>query len=471
MIPLVAIPELVQHYAPFFREVFSADAYVAFQRYISGLVVSENKTVEGINRLCVYESRNQSSLNRFLTVSPYELATLERQRLALLASLPGTQLKRTGVLSVDDTLLTHYGEHFEKIAYLYDHTQNTHAWAHNLVSVHYSDNQTDYPAAYQLWEPADVAALETGLRDAGIALRASKTRLKDTDPKKWRQYLMGVWRRRQAQYPEIAALYHTKLQIAQQLLTAWVAAHPEPQLPVTFDNWYTQPGFCEYLDQTLHVAYVGTLAPSDTLTLKTGPATLKEFAARLVAEHEMAVQRQQPPVFKKIKIPYKGQSETYYSYCATHRVDLLGKQRVVINYRHADLSDTPVFLVSNRRYWQAPGITRIRRHRWPIEVYYEEGKAEGLDQYQIRDFAAVQRHVAFVAVVYSLLRAAQQDTTLRNKLQRKLKLVLEGSVPFWRRATQAHSLWNLALFIQAGLTQGHSLHAVLAPLLQAVLAS
>src|SRR5712692_3904268 len=120
MFPLVACPELVQHYAPFFKSVFSAEAFIEFERYISGLIVSENKTVDGINRLGVFESRNQSSLNRLLTESPFALAELNQARLKLLDSLPGTQVKRNGVLSVDDTLLIHYGEHFEQIAYLLD---------------------------------------------------------------------------------------------------------------------------------------------------------------------------------------------------------------------------------------------------------------------------------------------------------------------------------------------------------------
>ena len=58
--------------------------------------------------------------------------------------------------------------------------------------------------------------------------------------------------------------------------------------------------------------------------------------------------------------------------------------------------------------------------------------------------------------MYSLLRAAQHDPALQHKLQRQLELDLEGSVAFWRRATQAQSLWSLALFISAGLTQGQT---------------
>ena len=66
MIPLVEVPEIVRHYAPDFESLFSPEAFQHFQRYISGLIISENKTVEGINRVFVIETRNQSSLNRFL---------------------------------------------------------------------------------------------------------------------------------------------------------------------------------------------------------------------------------------------------------------------------------------------------------------------------------------------------------------------------------------------------------------------
>ena len=51
MLPLVEIPDIVHHYAPWFASVFSPKALQQFQRYISGLIVSENKTVEDINRL------------------------------------------------------------------------------------------------------------------------------------------------------------------------------------------------------------------------------------------------------------------------------------------------------------------------------------------------------------------------------------------------------------------------------------
>jgi len=468
MFPVIEFPDVVEHYAPYFEDVFSDEAYIEFKRYISGLIVAENKTVEGINRLMIVESRNQSSLNRMLTESPYSLTEVDDARLEMLMSLRGTQMKPRGVFSIDDTLLTHFGQKFEQIANLYDHVTDTYVWAHNLVTLHYSDDETDYPTLFELWKPIDVVKLEEGMRAAGVPIKASKEALKESAPAKWRSYLRGVWTRRRKSYPQIQELYATKLDIAQTLLRQWVDVYPEMKLPVTFDSWYTQPDFCSFLDKTLDLPYVGTLETGDVVVLKNGEQTVGEFAARLKREHLKAVKEGRRPVFESITIIYKGKREYYYSYCKTHRIRNYGRQRLVINYRQADLKDNPTYFISNRLRWHARGITRIRRHRWPVEVYHEEGKAEGLDQYQLRSFSAIQRHIALVAVVYCMLRTAQYDSCLHKQLQRQLKIKLKGHPAAWRRAAQAQSLWALGLFISAGLTQGQSLDALMAPLVSAV---
>ena len=469
MIPLVEIPVLVRHFAPYFESVFSAESFTQFQRYISGLVLSENKTVDGINRIFVTDTRNQSSLNRWLNTSPFSVEALDRARLALLGGLPGTSLKSKGVLSIDDTLLIHYGQHFDKIAKLFDHVSRSYVWAHNLVNLHYSDDRTDYPISFQLWEPAEVEVLEVGLKEAGIRLRDSKYALKESDRRKWRSYLLGVWSRHQKK-EAVERIYQSKLIIAQYLLRQFFDDNPSQKrsLPVTFDSWYTQPPFCRFLDETLHVAYVGTLCGDEMLQLAQGSQRMDAFAEHLQEEHHQNVKEGKKKVFRKNTISYKGEKETYYSYCQTHRLENFGKQRVVINHRQEDLSDTATYYMSNRRKWTAKGITRIRRHRWPVEVYYEEGKADGLDQYQVRDFEAIGKHIALVAVTYSILRAAQHDTALLHQLHRDIQITLDGSAGAGRRNTQAHALWALAGLIQTGLTQGQTLKQVMQPILATV---
>ena len=468
MFPIIEIPEIVQHYAHHFSPIFSTEAWIQFQRYVSGLIVSENKTVEGINRLIVYENRNQSSLNRLLTTDKFSEQMLNQHRLELLQSMTGTQFKEKGVLSLDDTHLIHYGSHFDEIAYLWDPVEKRYAPSHNLVTLHYSDDQTDYPVNYQLWKPANLQKIEDGLMAIGIPLKEAKFELKKSDPKKWRNYLLGVWRRNQNK-PEVADLYASKLAIARQQVTQFCEAYPDIKLPVTFDSWYTQPAFCRYLDQVLKVPYVGTLKPDHEFQFNSGRETVDSFVKRLKQEHLDALAQDQTPLFRKITIRYKGEKEVYYTYCRTLRVHNFGKHRVVINFSRADLSDTPRIFISNRLHWQAAGITRIRRHRWPVEVYHQEGKAEGLDQYQVRDFQAISKHIGLVAVTYSLLRAASHDLDLQQKLQRQLKYDFDDSRPTsLRRVTQAQALWTLASLIATKVSLGQSLEEVLSPLLASI---
>jgi len=440
-------------------------ALVQFQRYVIGLIVSENKTVEGINRLYVSDVRNQSSLNRLLCASPFCIESLNRARLDLLWSLPGTMIKPKGVLSVDDTLLTHYGHHFEKIAKLYDPVTQSYVWAHNLVNLHYSDDKTDYPISFKLWEPAEVDPLEEGLIAAGIKIRESKYALKDSNPTQWRIYLMYLWRRHQKK-EAVQKIYQSKLLMAQDLIASFVHAHPGYHLPVTFDTWYTQPAFCKFLHEELDVPYVGTLKEGDKVRLATaGEITLAAFDKRLREEHQQAVGEGGKPIFCKKTIPYKGNKEVYYSYCNTHRIPNFGKQRLVINHKAEDLSDNAMFFISNKMNWRAGGITRIRRHRWPVEVYHEEGKEDGLDQYQVRHFEAIGKHIALVAVVYSIWRAAHHDATLQDELRQNIRQMAGGSAGSWRRNTRAHALWSLADVIATGLSNGLSLKKLMKPIL------
>jgi hypothetical protein len=160
------------------------------------------------------------------------------------------------VLSIDDTLLSHYGQEFEEITKLYDPVTDSYVWAHNLVTLHYSDDQTDYPLAFQLWKPVKLEKLEAGMRAAGIDFPPEKEAWKTSDPRKWRLYLRRAWTRRLKKYPQLSALYETKLDIAKALLRQWLQIHPDEQQVVTFDDWYTEAEFCQYIDQELHLAYV-----------------------------------------------------------------------------------------------------------------------------------------------------------------------------------------------------------------------
>ena len=71
---------MVRHDAPWVASGCSPAAFAQFQRYISGVIVSENKTVEGINRIFVIDVRTHRSLKRWLTGSPFAVDALHQAR-------------------------------------------------------------------------------------------------------------------------------------------------------------------------------------------------------------------------------------------------------------------------------------------------------------------------------------------------------------------------------------------------------
>ena len=135
---LVRLPSVIERYAPYFKDLFSAEGYVHFCHFLSGLLVGDNKTIEGINRLFVVDQRNQSSLNRFVNRSNFDRQKLTLRRVKLMQECEQTRFKSSrqehGVLCLDDSLMSHYGKHFDNIYWFWDHVDKRYTFAHNLVN-------------------------------------------------------------------------------------------------------------------------------------------------------------------------------------------------------------------------------------------------------------------------------------------------------------------------------------------------
>ena len=135
-----------------FRPCFSRPQFRNFTTYILGLVACEDKrkNVEAINR-CFVEARDQSTLNRFLTASPWSLRLLKSQRLALAREGLPIQEGSTGYLIIDDTINRKTDLHMEEAGYHYDSVEGKPVWGHDLVTSHYVNGEAEYPVRLGLY--------------------------------------------------------------------------------------------------------------------------------------------------------------------------------------------------------------------------------------------------------------------------------------------------------------------------------
>ena len=96
--------------------------------------------------------------------------------------------------------------------------------------------------------------------------------------------------------------------------------------------------------------------------------------------------------------------KTYWTFTLAVRLPGLGKVRLVVSFKSAELTGTYVVLVTNRVDWGAQRIIALYLQRWPIETFYQDGKTHlGLDEYRMRSAEAIKKHGCLVFVAYSFL--------------------------------------------------------------------
>ena len=460
---LVDYPTIVQKYSSFFEHVFSERDYAHFKKAVSGYIVSENKTVTGLHRLFVLEGEDSTSFNRFFNNQNFDLEELNARRLSFLQSNPSTRFKsgkKEGVLSIDNSLLTHYGKHFDGIYVLKDYVNGGYKWSHDYVSLHYNDDLCDYPVYDKLWDAPDWEGVANFFMDKGFTINKDKWLNRHKEGQKWRNYIRSRYKKGRKKYDEVKAIYKTKIDIAEDLLDKFCKDYPDHKPPISIDTGFTSAQFCGAIVQK-GFDYVGNLrAEQKIITAKSGEITLAEFLQKLRLENKEGTNT----IFQKVGYHYKGEKQIAYAYFANQKIKGFDKnQRLVIFFHKEDLSDPPHFVISNRLDWYPSGILRIRRHRWPVETYHQEAKAEGLGKYQVRNEKAIQTHLALVVVAYSMLQYARHDKALLSKIQQKLQTEIGTTLPFLRRLMKADGFYNVVEYIYHSIKQGVSFQTVFKP--------
>lgn len=470
---LVDFPSIVKHYAPYFKTCFRAADYEHFKKAIAGFIISENKTIQAINNLFVRDSRDQSTFNKFFNRQPYDCDVLTEVRLNMMQQYQGTRFKvgkkasQGGVLSIDNSLLKHYGKHFDNIYYHYDYVYKCYRWSHDLVTLYYSDDQTDYPVFYRLWAAPDWEGVADYLRARNFTINQAKWDNRYKEAQKWRNYIRSRYRAGRKKYPGVKNVYKTKLHIAEDLLRKFCSTYPDLKLPIALDSGFTSAELCTIIQDDLKRDYIGALRENQYLVQSDGTELLlKELVTKIRQNHDSAPQDAQDALnTKEISFFYRTKKQLYYTWCANHRVKgFLKKQRLVISFKKQDLSDRPRFTIAGRLDWHPKTILRHRRHRWPVETFHQEGKVEGLEDYQARNDKAIQTHITLIVVTYCMLKCAIQDEQLLHDIRQRIQTETQDTLPFLRRLMKAEGLLLLVEYIFTKTLQGDSLAQIFQPL-------
>lgn len=464
-------PSIIEYFARYFEDCFDSEKdYKQFKRAITGLLVSDNKTIEAMNRLLLVDQIDQSNFNRFFHRIASKLEVINEHRLDMLQEKEGSKMKADGpvrgVLSIDNSLLKHYGKHFDHISYQMDYTDKCFRWCHDLVTLYYSDDQTDYPVYFKLWEPADWAKVIDFYKGKGVQINESKVELESKDPKVYRNYARDLHKRKATKFPAVKNIYKTKLDIAEDLVAKFKSQYPELNLPVMLDSGFAAAAFCDKLKRKYGLDYVG----AKRLDTKFFNEQKEKVSFQELANQLRAQMQQDESTLTKVGYNYHGKKEQRYVYVfKAHVSQYKKKQKIIVSFTKEDASDKPLILVTNRLSWSPQGILRMWRHRWPVETYHQEGKAEGLEDYQVRNWGAIRSYIQFVAVAYSILKSVSHHPLLLDKLQQDFPLKIKNNtLPFLRRLIKAEGLMFLISNAFQAVEEGQNFEQWFRPLLELI---
>lgn len=273
--PVVAYPSIVRSNSTPFEAVFSVPQKAHFQRYLTGLLVSNNVTVTGINSLFV-EHKDQSALNRFLTEAPWSKTELNEIRIRLMRQklLPAQPTR--GYLIIDDTLAHKTGKHMPGVGKFFDYSKGCYTLAQDVLTTFLVLGDVHFPLDlslyYQFQAKKELARLQAQ------ALAA----LGGTNLAVLRQYLVAL-----LDYKVRRDRFRTKLVMAAELFDRAISR----QLPfevVIFDAWFLDKTLIQHIEQH-GKAWIGGCKSDRIIFVARERLSVEAFCRRLPKEAYHAI--------------------------------------------------------------------------------------------------------------------------------------------------------------------------------------
>ena len=400
-LPIVAPAPIVTAHAEIFRDLFENRCqFQHFQNYLTGLIVLDNKSLANITR-CVLESADKTNLSRFFSEAPWFQERVNDRRLTYLLqqthAVRGPQAD--AALILDDTLCEHVGSLFDYVDRHYNHGNDTYPLAHNPVTSYYVSGPVRFPVDLRLYRRYEECTqwetfVQQHFPDRPIP-RTKKERArfhKAVDPILWED----------PNFQKLHEQFRTKIDLGITLLEAAIQ-HKLPFRVLLFDSWYLSE---ELVSMARYRKKDWISLLKKNRNLETNSFVRKDAAGkalRLEGPHiavEDLVPLIPPTAYRAVTVG----DTTYWTFTLAVRLPGLGKVRLVISFKSAELTGTYAVLVSNRVDWHAQRIITLYLQRWPIETFYQDSKGHlGLDTYRMRSTEAIGKHWCLVFVAYSLL--------------------------------------------------------------------
>lgn len=332
----IGIAELLEDYRP----TLTKPQFANFGIFVSGLIVHENKTIQEIND--AFSEKDQSSLNRFVTESEFDMLAIDAVRINQIRDVVGT--KTRVIFVADDSMAHKTGRQMEKANYHRSGTTKRVEWGHNIVdSLLIDPTGKMYPFG------------------ANIYLRKM-----DCDENN---------------------VFKTKREIAIKQLEHALKCGFHVVIYVA-DSGYYSSTVCKEL-RHLKVCFVlGVVGTTKISIDRKKRIAISDYVSQLSQKDYTKV---------------KKSNGTYYIHTVKCYIRGSGSVKLILSYKKGEEEDIRAY-VTDILDKSDSYLMECLLKRWNIECFHRDAKQHlGIEDYQVRKYRGIQIVVLAVLVAYTLL--------------------------------------------------------------------
>jgi hypothetical protein len=334
MLPIIRVPEILAKGMESFRKIFCrAEGFEHICRFITGLILSPNKTLQGIYDLQVWEGEAPSrrAMHEAVFESGWDGAAFIHQHRGEVAQ--AYQGRGRQVISLDWTLAHHErGPKIYAVTKGYDYVERRTTLFQTVVTAVVSNREWVDGLEVVVQDPKDVKAEAEYLR---ATAKTSYTQMA-----KARQRLLEL-----LHYHAHRLQYRKRTEIAVEIVRQLEAEGQFPQAPYAFDNGVLTLELTRLIESR-GKHWVSELEVSRHIQWQGHWRRVDEVAAELRQQH--------PESFRPVKVSCRnGEEKRFWVFTKVVRLKRYGRKRLVIMHEQEDLTDAPRFLLTDALHWES----------------------------------------------------------------------------------------------------------------------
>lgn len=399
MLPIIEVPETIRNGFADYRDVFCRDeGFDHVSRYLTGLIISPNKTLQGIYDLQVWDGKKPSrrSMHESVFETGWGSDRLIQQHRAVVG--PDHRGRGREVISLDWTFSHHdRGSEIYGNKRSYDYVEDRSSQFQTVVTAVVSN--------HTLIDGLDVVVQEPSRREEEMAYLRATVKEGYEQMEAVRKRLLEL-----LHYLKHEREYKKRTEIALELVQQIEQEGHFPEANYAFDNGVLSLDLTRFIE-TCGKHWVTELECSRNIQWRGDWVRVDALAAELRENH--------PESFRHYRVSCRnGETKDYWAFTKVVRLKRYGRKRLAIVHETGDLSDSPRFLLTSANHWDSGRIIQTWSYRWASEIFHEFTKqVTGLESSQVRKEEAVKRHFRLSCVSQSLIQRASAPVSESERFE------------------------------------------------------